>query len=30
VLCLPCFPEMTDEETETVVTGVRHALARLG
>jgi len=30
VLCLPCFPEITDQEIDTVVTGVRQALARLG
>jgi dTDP-4-amino-4,6-dideoxygalactose transaminase len=30
VLGLPCFPELTDRELDTVVDGVRQALARLG
>ncbi len=30
VLCLPCFPEITDQEVETVVAAVRQAVARIG
>ena len=29
VLCLPCFPELTDAEIDEVVAGVRQAVARL-
>lgn len=30
VLSLPCFPELTDAEIETVATAVRHAVERVG
>jgi len=30
VLCLPCFPEITDQEVETVVAAVGQAVARIG
>jgi dTDP-4-amino-4,6-dideoxygalactose transaminase len=30
VLCLPCFPELTDEEIEHIAVAVRQAVARLG
>jgi dTDP-4-amino-4,6-dideoxygalactose transaminase len=29
VLCLPCFPELTDGEVDRVAAAVRHALAHL-
>jgi UDP-N-acetyl-3-dehydro-alpha-D-glucosamine 3-aminotranferase len=29
VLCLPCFPELTDEEVERVAAAVRHAASHL-
>jgi dTDP-4-amino-4,6-dideoxygalactose transaminase len=30
MLGLPCFPEMTDEEIDTVMTAVRQAVAAVG
>jgi dTDP-4-amino-4,6-dideoxygalactose transaminase len=30
VLCLPCFPEITDDEVDAVVARVRQSVAQLG